>query len=127
MMPPRAIMKAIRSAMASRHSGVEIVPIRCEEMSSAPRAVAISSWRGGLVEPVPCVGSMVYVLDAQHRVGIPELVGLQRFADDVDQRRLVGMLERVAVPVGHGAIEFYRAVCTEIEHALQTPVVAVGG
>ena len=61
--------------------------------------------RGRLVEAILGVGPVMDVLDAQHGVGIPELVGLERFAEDVDQRGLVGMIEGVAIPVGHGAIE----------------------
>ena len=61
--------------------------------------------RRGLVEAILGVGPVMDVLDAQHRVGIPELIGLERLAEDVDQRRLVGMIEGVAVPVGQRAVE----------------------
>ena len=47
--------------------------------------------RGRLVEAVLGVGAVMDILDAQHRVGIPELVGLERLAEDVDQRGLVGI------------------------------------
>ena len=47
--------------------------------------------RCGLVEAILRVRPMLDVLDAQHGVGIPQLVGLERFAENVDQRLLVGM------------------------------------
>src|SRR4051794_23572606 len=36
------------------------------------------------------------------------------------------MLERVAVPVGHRAIEFYCAVRAELEHFLQPRIIWIG-
>ena len=75
--------------------------------------------RGGLVEAVLGVGAVMDVLDAQHRIGIPELVRLERLAEDVDQRRLVGMIERVAIPVGHRAIEPDFAVGAEMQNVLR--------
>ena len=74
--------------------------------------------RGRLVEAILGVGPVLDVLDAQHRVGIPELIGFQRLAEDVDQRALVGMIERVAVPVGHRAIELDLAIVAEMQHVL---------
>ena len=41
---------------------------------------------GGLVEAILRVGPMLDVLDAEHGIGIPELIGPQRLAEDVDQR-----------------------------------------
>ena len=46
--PLCAIMKAIRSAIASRPSGVETLPIACEAMSAAFSAAEISSCVGGV-------------------------------------------------------------------------------
>ena len=82
--------------------------------------------RGGLVEAVLGVGPVMDVLDAQHRVGIPELLGLERLAEDIDQRLLVGMIEGVAVPVGHRAIEPDLAVVAEMQHVLQPRVIGIG-
>ena len=50
--------------------------------------------RGGLVEAIPGVGAMMDILDAQHRIGIPQLFGLERLAQDFDQRGMVGILDR---------------------------------
>ena len=61
--------------------------------------------RRGLVETILCVGPVMDVLDAQHRVGIPELIRPERLAENVDQRGLVGMIEGVAVPVGQRAVD----------------------
>ena len=47
--------------------------------------------RGRLVEAILGVRPVMDVLDPQHRVGIPELIGFQGFAEDIDQRGLVGM------------------------------------
>ena len=55
--------------------------------------------RGGLVEAIPGVGAVMDVLDAQHRIGIPQLLGLERLAENFDQRGLVGIIEGIAVPV----------------------------
>ena len=72
--------------------------------------------RGGLVEAVLGIGPVMDVLDPQHRVGIPELVRLERFAEYFDQRLLVGMIEGVAVPVGHRAVEPDFAVRAEMQN-----------
>ena len=61
--------------------------------------------RGGLVEAVPGIGAVMDVLDPQHRIRIPELVRLERFAEYLGERLLVGMIEGVAIPVGHRAVE----------------------
>ena len=42
--------------------------------------------RRGLVEAIPGVGPVMDILDPQHRIGIPQLLGLERLAEDLDQR-----------------------------------------
>ena len=83
--------------------------------------------RGGLVEAVFGVGAVMDVLDAQHRIRIPELVRPERFAEYFGQRLLVGMIERVAVPVGHRAVEPDFAVAAEMQHVSQPRVIGIAG
>ena len=44
--------------------------------------------RRGLVEAVLGVGPVMDILDPQYRVRIPELLRLERFAENLDQRRV---------------------------------------
>ena len=82
--------------------------------------------RRRLVETILGVRPMVDVLDAQHRVRIPQLIGFQGLAEKFEQRALVRVFERVALPVRHGAIEFYRAIGAEIQHVFQASVIRIG-
>ena len=66
------------------------------------------------------------VLDAQHRVGIPQLLRLERCAEDVGQRWLVRVVKRVAVPVGHGAVQQDFAVRTEDAARYAAGVIGIG-
>ena len=83
--------------------------------------------RGGLVEAILGVGAVMDVLDAQHRIRIPELVRPERFAEDLGQRLLVGMIEGVAVPVGHRAVEPDFAVAAEMQHVAQPRIIGIAG
>ena len=83
--------------------------------------------RGGLVEAILGVGPMMDVFDPQHGVGIPELIGLQRLAENLDQRRMVGIFEGIAVPIGHRAIEPDLAVCAEMQNVFQPRIVGIAG
>ena len=82
---------------------------------------------GCLVETILCVGPVMDVLDAQHGVGIPELIRPERLAEDFDQCGLVGMIEGVGVPVGHRAIEPYFATLAEMQNLLQPCVIGIAG
>ena len=50
--------------------------------------------RGRLVETIFGVGPMMDVLDPQHGVRIPELIGFERLSENRDQRRMVGIVIR---------------------------------
>ena len=83
--------------------------------------------RGRLVEPFAGVGPVMDVLDAQYRVGIPELIGFQRLAENLDQRRKVGIVMGIAAPVGHRAVEPDLAVGAEIQNLAQPCVIGIAG
>ena len=70
--------------------------------------------RGRLVETILRIGPVMDVLDAQHSVRVPELVGPERFAENFGKRLLVRMIEGIAIPVGHGAVQVDFAVGAEI-------------
>src|SRR6185312_7482183 len=70
-------------------------------------------------------GPMVDILDAQHRVGVPELFGHQRLAEYLDERGLVGIVKGLAIPVGHRAVELYLAAVAEMQDVFQSPIIWV--
>ena len=51
--------------------------------------------RSRLVETILGIGAVLDVLDAQHRIRIPQLLRLERLAEDVDQRRRVGIVRGI--------------------------------
>ncbi len=82
--------------------------------------------RRGLVEAVPGVGPVMDILDPQYRVRIPQLLRLERFAENLDQRRVIGIVIGIAAPVGHRAVQLDLAVRAEMQNLSQPRIIGVG-
>ena len=80
--------------------------------------------RRRLVEAILRVVLVLDVLDAQHRVRIPHVLVCDRLAEDADQRRLVRLVQDVALPVGEVAVDMHRAVLAEHEDRLERGVIS---
>ena len=57
------------------------------------------------------------ILDPQYRVRIPQLLRLERFAENLDQRCVIGIVIGIAAPVGHRAVQLISAVRAEMQNA----------
>ncbi len=83
--------------------------------------------RGGLVEAILRIGAMMDILHAQHRIRIPQLFGLERLAQDFDQRGMVRILEGIAAPIAHRAIEPDFSTGAEMENLPEPRIIGIGG